>query len=210
MEKMLKDFVCFSRACAHCGALWGKTDLFCEGCWRLCEDFFSEKLEFPEYPFTAKTLFRWEKDELRSLKSQLLLSLKGGGLEPAVARLAWYFAQRDTEAEAAPRIFVPAPAKTAGAKDHAFRWAHALADRYGGAVHPVLSRQNEGEQKGKTLAERRQSQMGLLGGFDPGGREVVFVDDLIASGNTVIAAFAALNRPKKFSAWAIAHRPKQV
>jgi predicted amidophosphoribosyltransferase len=74
---------------------------------------------------------------------------------------------------------------------------------------------NRKSQKSQDLAERaecrfqlrvdRQTVQDLLAS-SPG--PIVFVDDVITSGATAMAAYMALEDPSRFEVWTLANRPK--
>lgn len=63
-------------------------------------------------------------------------------------------------------------------------------------------------QKRKSAKDRFRRQFKLKPGIRVKGARIVFVDDLITSGATALAAYRALNSPVDFEVWTIARRPK--
>ena len=206
---VIENLSSLNRACANCGRLWGRTDLLCDPCWRRFDQLLGSELERMEYDFKVYALFCWEKEEIDSLKSRLLLAFKGGGLGSASQRIANLFAARKSiDKPAEGLVFVPAPPRIHQTRDHAYAWGQALARCYGGTVLPLLRRGQSGEQKSRALAERAKSTMSYFGQTLPENPRLIFVDDLIASGYTAKAAFEALGKPEHFEVWTVAHRPR--
>ena len=196
------------RACRWCGSLWGKVDLLCSRCWLKIEKSMPGQLSELSYPMTTYSLLTWDKKETRSLKSEMLLNLKGGAYTKTVQNLAWNFLRRYPEPLLKDLAFVPAPAKNYREKDHAYVWGENLATITGGQISLELKRESGEEQKKKKLQGRQESQFIKVGEGFYREKKVILVDDIIASGSTALAAYRALGEPKFFQVWTIAHRPK--
>lgn len=114
-------------------------------------------------------------------------------------------------------IFIPAPARFEKEDDHASLFAKELSRLFGSPSLKLLRRVSQAEQKGMSREERAQNRLALREAFNlPSGnglaqslgeKKIVFVDDLLVSGQTARAAYIALGKPKNFEAWTIAYRP---
>ena len=161
----------------------------------------------PSYSFRVRSLICWQKHETKTWKSRFLLGLKGGGAEKTLSTLASWFCMKNLDLSFQKRVFVPAPAKKSGEEDHAYCWAKALAEFTGGRLESNLKRVDQGSQKKKSVGERRQTRTEIvtrLQSKDP----IVFVDDIIASGSTALAAIKALGEEENIEVWTLAFRPK--
>lgn len=84
---------------------------------------------------------------------------------------------------------------------------------------PVFQRQSKSiieraiAQKAKNRIERLEAEMSLFSGLSGQAKErilrsegFIFVDDVIVTGSTAIAAWKALGKPRNFEAWAMVWR----
>lgn len=108
-------------------------------------------------------------------------------------------------------VFIPAPARFDKDDDHASLFAKELSRLFGSPTEKLLRRVSQSEQKGMTREERALNRLVLREGIDPaqslGAKKIVFVDDLLVSGQTARAAYIALGKPAHFEVWTIAYRP---
>lgn len=202
------------RACANCGrGIFLRTssiNLYCSLCWStlFTQTKFSQS---PDYPFKVFSLFVWSN--FSSQVENLIYSLKGGGLPEAFQSLAEEFVLRTPFCEQ-PTILVTPPSLRPPDKDHAWAWGKALSNVLGcRLVCPFLwpfefATSDFKSQKQLSKSERFERQFKLKEGIDYSGVRIVFVDDLITSGATALAAHQALKSPVNFEVWTIARRPK--
>ena len=79
------------------------------------------------------------------------------------------------------------------------------------AVADVLRRDDQEEQKTKSLFERKRRRMSLREDFSvPWTKKtaLIFVDDVVTTGETAHAAYRALEQPKNFEILSLCYRPK--
>ena len=207
------------RACANCGrGTFIRTfpiDLYCSACWsKLLE----KSLVSPasDYPFKVWSLFVWSN--FSPEVENLIYSLKGGGLPSAFSKIAERFAFELSSDRVLSRVtLVIPPSARNPANDHARAWGSALGEVLGLEIESPFEFATEGKtndflalapQKRLAVKERFERQFKLKDGIDLSDRSIVFVDDLITSGATALAAYKALNSPVDFEVWTIARRPK--
>lgn len=109
-------------------------------------------------------------------------------------------------------LWIPLP--THRPQNHAYGLAKALALLFGGTLWDGLSlieepkNQDLTEQKNKSLAQRRNRQIIRLGNLPCSSfKTVCLVDDIITTGSTFKAAFAALGYPNNGLGIAVMDRP---
>lgn len=108
-------------------------------------------------------------------------------------------------------VFVPAPSRSWGAKDHAWCFAKALSDLTGFEFKNVLARKGSTQQKRLSRAERSQFQAELI---DPDWQctdytTVILVDDILTTGSTARGCLQALGHqrlPNKAEVWTLIDR----
>ncbi len=211
------------RACANCGRgtflRTSTIDLYCSACWSnlLDKTFVTSAYD---YPFKVSSLLVWSNfaDSLSSQVENLIYSLKGGKLPSAFLKLAEHFAFGISDGRdfSDVTLVVPPSAREA-AFDHGFAWGSALSEVLGLRIESPFEFATEGKandltslapQKRLAVRERFERQFKLKEGIRPLSSKIVFVDDLITSGATALAAQKALISPANFEVWTIARRPK--
>jgi predicted amidophosphoribosyltransferase len=200
------------RNCAICSSWSGDINVFCSSCWR---DYFVESDPFRrnlyhDFPHPIFSLFVWKQDA--SAVGHLIRSLKGDWGERTWKVLALQFAKKycASEKPIGPNtVFVPAPPQHVDQQDHAYLWARALSEVFQAPLSTVLTRSSLGPQKRMGLTERWHSVMGTKPeeAVDL-SKSYIFVDDLITTGATALAAWKALGKPASFQVWTLASRPK--
>ena len=209
LSRVLKWF----RSCAACGSFRPPIDLLCESCSHDLERVQNRggSVFQPGYPFPVYALFTWD-ERTEPLVKPLLYAFKGGrNVEWGYRLAASLLYARGQYVSQAP-IFVYPPASGGGC-DHAWLLAQALAKAWQEPNAPVISLERSdrgGKQKRRTLSERATLRFHAPGkaSFSDSAAPRVFVDDVITSGATAMAAYMALGDPPGFEVWALASRPK--
>lgn len=113
-------------------------------------------------------------------------------------------------------LIVP-PSSRESAFDHSWAWGCALSEVLGLRIESPFEFATEGKtnsldslapQKRLKVGDRFKRQFKLKEGIRPFSSKIVFVDDLITSGATAMAAQKALKSSVDFEVWTIARRPK--
>ncbi|WP_413585785.1 ComF family protein [Bdellovibrio sp. HCB274] len=203
----------FSTPCLHCGSFLKSEGLLCESCRNKVETYIKPDLEMRTLGvFEAYMLFRWNPGTSDLLSAQL------AGLKGFRTNFDWnYWANRFVSRrihKALPTrriILIPAPSSTGRTGDHAYQWAQALGKATGAEICLCLTKKTRAHQRGATRENRVQVEFAL----DENSSMVsefwsdalwVFVDDIVTTGSTALAAYEALGRPPHFEAWALAQR----
>ena len=215
----LTNLICdvLFKSCILCGSAWGDTNVFCTFCWKRL--LVSPKRKVSFYPFQVNRLFIWNKDSDLYLKN-LIYHLKEGRNQRTIEKLSEKLFHRyldeDFRKEKGKKnikanwVFLPSPPRIQGRKDHAWHLASFLSFHFKESFETPLQREkNSKPQKTKNFMQRRETSMNLIDSkWKPSSKKVyVFVDDIITTGETALAAYKALKKPKNFLVWAIAERP---
>jgi predicted amidophosphoribosyltransferase len=168
----------------------------------------------PNFPFPHFYLWNWEKNVEPAL---LVRSLKQGfpafALEPWLADWVRRAQMERDKLRPPTSIFVPAPPRRPGIKDHAFLMASLLATRTGIPLMPLLRREDpQTRQKFQNRLQRQELKMRSLLQFESRrtlrDMDVHFVDDVVTTGSTARAAYRALGRPPRFFVWSLIYRSR--
>lgn len=154
---------------------------------------------------------------LGSYKDALMASwvkaLKGGGSRSDPKWIAGEWVRRRNLSTGrvlkAPVVVIPSPSRGSEAEDHAMALARALAESQGWTLKNILSFQNNRDevQKSKDREARRLRRFSRTEALPSSVGSVIFVDDVVTTGSTVLAAWRALGEPQGFEAWCMAHQP---
>lgn len=223
-REQLDKFLRYLRCCALCGKSWGPIDLFCESClpifWSQCNR--GESLKQAGYPFPVYSLFTWTKENDRVLRA-FIYAFKQGWAVAIAKELALRMTSEISSRGEAPLIpSLLVPASSTGRFDHAQLFAEALAQAWPGGhprVHTLTSAPDpffEGTpQKARTVADRSRIRFIGLSGRENlsypaeiSDQPWLFIDDVITTGSTAMAAYIALGEVFRFSVWTLTCRPK--
>ncbi len=216
-RRCLDQFFRWLRACAVCRTIRPPIDLLCGHCRGrlLAVANRGNELRREGYPFPVYSLWTWDNENDALLKP-VLHSFKGGFAFSFAALAAEVLVnERSPNLLRRPIFLFPRSARV-GAREHAWLLARLFAsfwpDR--ALICGLIASQREGGgQKTKTLFDRSRHR------FIPLDREKIswlsdeavtwiFVDDVITSGATALAAFMAAGEPPSFEVWTLASRPK--
>jgi predicted amidophosphoribosyltransferase len=167
------------------------------------------------YPFPVYSLFTWNQ-KTEALVRPLLHSFKGGRAFRATRLFADALAYEtacEIGSSLAPPCFVHPPSSGPSRNDHSWLLTSVLSAHWPGTGILCL-KQKDGElgsQKGKTAQERRLKRYERVDpceNFSSPGTSWIFVDDVITSGSTAMAAYMALGDPDRFTVLSLICRPK--
>ena len=204
------------RSCTICSSMLPPIEFLCERCWDVAGDLARQNESFRPtgYPFPVAPVFVWDEVTDASLR-RMVHAFKRGLFPRAADRFAglhWSGQVKNsnfgpTRPGVENTVIVPAPGEGI---DHAAIWALALSRNYGFPVLDVLIPEaKKTHQRLKSAAERSERRYRLRPGFEPQpDRHYIFVDDVITTGATAMAAYMALGDPAHFKVWTIVCRPR--
>lgn len=171
----------------------------------------SRRLAQAGYNFPVYSLFTWTPETDAALRP-LVHSLKRGWAPSAVDRLAeWFCFERSRLGPMSANCVVPAPGSSF---DHAKAWGEALGTRLQRPIVDVLQKAPKQVrlQRSRSATERAELRFQLKTpgktGQNAYGGPHLFVDDVITTGSTAMAAYMALGDPKGFEVWTMVNRPR--
>ncbi len=192
LRSMFKKWHQCVRHCASCGRSWGFWDWLCSDCERLWVVKIQRKERRIHKNIRHCYLIDWHPGD-RQLSS-LVYSLKGAGSYSVFFK---YSPCWGAIMGSGP-LFYP----SRGPADHASDMARALAKSNLRPVQPLLQL---GTAKQSRLSRRGRQQRA----FSPlvsKYQDVDFVDDIVTSGQTALAAWRALGQPTKMTVWSLFYR----
>ncbi len=204
MELTAKFLRVGSHFCPNCDHFWTEESLWCSHCQGL---FKLQPLEAVELPFCR--LHYWidwrPETKIGSVWARYLRLLKYERNPQAWTWLAKEFVKRMKSAVDFPQVvFTAAPSRHS--RDHAHHFASGLAAASGAEFVPSAFRLVDfSPQKEKSSKERSQRSLLLIRPL-PAAKTLIFVDDVLSTGSTALAAHQALGNPNDFHVWTLAYR----
>lgn len=207
----------WGRTCAICRSIWPPIDLVCESCQErlLAVANRGSELKQKDYPFPVHSLWTW--DDGRDALLRPVLNAFKGGYAYRFAKLAAEVLVHERSPGRMDRVCFLYPRHTkSDFRDHAWLLAQTFASMWPGRMlifGLVPSNADAGIQKLKTVVDRSRIRFAPL---DPEkishlsieSATWIFIDDVITSGATALAAFMASGEPHSFEVWTLACRPK--
>jgi len=193
------------RCCSHCGSFQANDSQFCAACeadlWRRHP--ITRQFDIANTDIQAWALFDWFPDQDRKV-SKLMISLKGGQLESAFQFYAKAFVIRRSLSDLPSNaVLVPCPGRPG--RRHSEMWAQSVSKLLGLPVMEALEPEEEnGTQKGKSRSERQRIRYRRKSVLRH--KYVIFIDDIVTTGATAVAAQKALGPTEGFEVWCLAHR----
>jgi predicted amidophosphoribosyltransferase len=215
----IMNWMSFMSSCGFCGSNTSSVYGFCIVCWEAleAEALLAQLVSRKDKVLSLQRLWCWEHSQSVRL-NVLLTQIKGQQEQRAFAHIAKLYQQRGVGCQElqfvrAP-IFIPAPPRIFGQRDHSHLFAEELAKVFNGDLALVLRRKGSGlrPQKRKSRSKRLRLQLGHYREAlnylkrECLGRPWIFVDDIYTTGATAFAAYSALGKPQNFQVVVVAER----
>lgn len=158
------------------------------------------------------SLFVWKPGESLGIVPEILYSIKGGINKNLIQCLVDLFLIKHAISLGDSVLLVPSPAKKNATVDHAMALLRGFKTHLPNSVEYSPLLRGEGRQKVRDLEERKKSKIHFSRQriqkykWFRDRAPVIFVDDVVTSGATVLTAWKALGRPSNFSCWCLADR----
>lgn len=197
------------RACLNCGSWIDVRTFFCSKCHNRCLTQFQNPSDVRVKNIQIKSLLRWPPGKSDVLSS-LILQMK---TEPEKSWSVWadefLLAWEDTKSSIKrSKETVLISSESVSGKRHAQNWAQALSFRLGYPHNCLLRPQSQNKsQKELTKLERSNRAFDLSVEFSNyENKRIIFVDDVVTTGQTALGAYKALKEPTDFEVWCLIYR----
>ncbi len=153
-----------------------------------------------------KSLFRWPPGESDVL-SALVLQMKEESSQNWNIWVTEFINNLSGNSHSAKKT-VLVSSESASGKKHAQHWGNALS-KYLGYPHICALKPQKGTANQKELSrlQRTQRVFDLNVEFSkPSNTRIIFVDDVVTTGQTALAAYNALKKPSNFEVWCLIYR----
>ena len=189
------------KSCSWCGRIGIVHNLYCEHCLGRLESL-REWREINGLPFKVYSLFSLQ--EKRVL--HFILRLKGGKNALVFNDLSFFIWEAMNSQVCKKPVFIPAPPRSV--EDHATLFAKSLSAVWGGSPYwNGLCRESGVSQKRLKQSERKKLRMDRYLPLPPKTSTHIFVDDVVTTGSTALAAYKTLGKPHSFHLWSLANMP---
>lgn len=197
----------FSSCCLSCHQLNIKNRILCDFCWNVIAPYCGQHQQIIEH-IRFHSYINWQAEK-SDLISKLALSLKENQNHRQWYFLAYNILKHNPQINITNRTcFVPAPARKQKFKDHAFLLCQTLSEISHRPMQQLLIRdEQKDEQKTRSLSERKKIKHLLIENIT-NKNDVIFVDDVVTTGSTALAAYQALEKPENYQVISLIHRTR--
>lgn len=193
------------RACLNCGSWIQLRTFFCEPCHAKCVEQFHNKQSTEVMNIKVKSLFRWPPGKSDVLSS-LVLQMKN---ENEDAWLVWaeeFMFNSKLNLELKDSVLVSS--QSSSGHMHAQNWGGALSKLLNFPhICPLKLREPRQNQKKRNRHERAIREFETPVEISKMRyKRIIFVDDVVTTGQTALAAYRALKEPPHFEIWCLIYR----
>lgn len=192
-------------SCLNCGSFQVQNHQLCWPCTNLLQPLQTKKIYYAQ-DLLILPLYVWPPG-LSDTLSRLILNLKIAPVTSWQYYAKQFCSSRYQNLKQRPITFVTHKSHSGG--KHAQNWAESFRQILGGHHYDALEF-NELTQSQKSLSKISRSTRVFKKCVDiswPQESEIVFIDDVVTTGYTALAAYKALNQPRNFQVWCLAWRP---
>lgn len=193
------------RSCLNCGSFILKIKPLCCACDSLMLATYSHQKIQSASRIEVYPLLTWSPGASDTL-SKLVLEMK------TIDRKVWFEYAKNFIVVWSDIIttenVVLISHKSLSGNRHAHNWGESLSQLLNRPHIECLSLQ-EPNKKQKELSSEERAHRRMETNVDfswEAGRRYIFVDDVVTTGSTALAAYRALGRPKNFQVWSFAYR----
>jgi hypothetical protein len=202
------------RTCLNCGCWFGVNRFLCASCFDvLMESFGGPRIDL-HGQFCAQSLLHWRPGE-SDMISALAYQMKTEGLEGWRFWAEVFVRQMRTTHQRAPfktENLILTSSESLTGNLHAQNWGSALSCVLG-VEHRCLLRPIKSSilQKKVGIPGRKLRAFECLEEISfSKNQRVIFVDDIVTTGYTALAAYKALGQPRRFEVWSLLYREEKT
>lgn len=195
-------------ACLYCSAIRCTGTCLCESCWSQLEQAMT-KTQVGRDGLQVSSLWIWKSETIHNKLAYKFKNTLNPQFWQRLAELT--LAKSGRSLDSKYDVFIPAPPRVTGQQDHAYLYANALSSLTGVKVLTVLNRGTDISLQ-KQLARSERLKRRLRVSQIPSNFSClrpIFVDDVLTTGGTAMAAREALSVKGTLEVWTLYCRERR-
>lgn len=209
--ELLKNVSYWYRSCAVCSVSFPTVQWFCRSCWKRLKSYYLQPQNILrlQNEFSHIRLLDWTKENdtfMRLVLNSLKISSPEYIYDHLIQDLFYRAVQGLPSFIGSSGTIIPAPPRKNFLNDHAFYLAKALSQLTRWPIQLTLKRvESDSSQKQKSKIHRKKISFELKYPVSKDS-SVIFVDDILTTGATAIAAKNAIGEVKHFKVLTLSWR----